>query len=185
MRIDYATTSVISDPASGKMLILDHVKKEARTIAVPKETPPQLTPPQLQLPGMPKPQGPPSTPATSVKDLGKRLIEGHEVEGKQYTLPSLAPPKPPALPGMPGAPKPPAIPGMPGAPQLPPKPTVAEVWMSTQLHFPVLSRITGSFGQQMCHCKNAVAGEPPSSTFQIPADYKHIGLPKPPKSPLG
>ena len=60
---------------------------------------------------------------------------------------------------------------------------VAETWVSTKLQMPVLSRITGSFGQQMCHCKNTVAGEPHPSTFQIPADYKQVGLPAAPKPP--
>jgi hypothetical protein len=95
--------------------------------------------------------------------------------GKQYTLPT--PPKPPALP---------AIPGLPGAPALPTPPQIpmiAETWISTKLMMPVLSRITGSFGQQMCHCKNAVAGEPPATAFQIPANYKQIGPPVPPAPP--
>jgi hypothetical protein len=60
---------------------------------------------------------------------------------------------------------------------------VAEVWMSTSLHLPVLSRITGSFGQQICHCKNPVGGEPPASAFQIPPQYKQIGVPAAPAPP--
>ena len=122
----------------------------------------------------------------NVKDLGKRLIEGHEVEGKQYTLPPLTPPKPPSAPQAPGMPQA-KMPGLPNAPQLPPKPDpkalVTEVWMSTTLHLPVLTRMTGSFGQQMCHCKNTVAGEPHPSLFQIPADYKQVGKPAAPKPP--
>src|SRR5581483_9722177 len=102
------------------------------------------------------PPAAPLPPGMSVKELGIRLIAGHEVAGKQFTMPPLAPPKPPALPQA-------QIPGMPGAPPLPPKPDpkaiVSEVWTSTSLHLPVLTRITGSFGQQICHCKNTVAGE--------------------------
>jgi hypothetical protein len=180
MRIDYGATSVITNPATQQTLLLDHVKKEVRAIQLPQAAPPQLTLPAVRPPGMPGAPTPPAAPAMNVKDLGKRLIEGHEVEGKQYTLPALTAPKPPAAPQA-------KIPGMPNAPQIPPKPDpkalVSEVWMSTQLHLPVLTRITGPFGQQMCHCKNTVAGEPHPSTFQIPADYKQVGLPAAPKPP--
>jgi hypothetical protein len=179
MRIDYPTSSVITNPAAGQMLLLDHVKKEVTTIPLPAAVPPQLAA-QLKAPGMPGAPAPPAAPAMSVKDLGKRLIEGHEVAGMQFTTPPLTPPKPPGAPQA-------AIPGMPGAPQLPPKPEpkamVSEVWTSTSLHVPILSRITGSFGQQICHCKNAVGGEPPASAFQIPADYKPAGLPAAPAMP--
>lgn len=183
VRIDYPTTSVITNPASGQTLLLDHVKKEVQAIPLPAAVPPQLTPPQLKPPGMPGAPTPPAAPAMTVKDLGKRLIGGVEVEGKQYTLPPIAPPKPPAapqapIPGVPGMPKPPQAPAAPE-----PKALVSEVWMSTKLQMPVLTRITGSFGQQMCHCKNTVAGEPHPSTFQIPADYKQVGLPAPPAPP--
>lgn len=179
MRFDYGNTSVITNPATGQATLLDHVNKEVRTIQVPAETPPQLKPPGI--PGMPGAPTPPGAPPMTVKDLGKRLVQGIEVEGKQYTLPPLTPPKPPGapqtqIPGMPGAP------GAPGMPK-PPLPTVAESWTSTKLQMPVLTRITGSFGQQMCHCQNAVAGEPHPSTFQIPAGYKQIGVPPPPKPP--
>lgn len=178
MRIDYGTTSVITNPASGQMLLLDHLKKEVRAIPVTPPTPPKLAAPQVQIPGMTTPPTLPATPAMAVKDLGTRMIAGHEVQGKQFTAPPLTPPKPPALP---------QIPGMPKAPELPPKPDpkalVTEVWTSTQLHIPILTRITGPFGQQMCHCKNTVAGEPHPSAFQIPADYKQIGLPQAPKPP--
>jgi len=184
IRIDYGPTSVITNPSSGVTLLLDHVKKEVRAIP----TPPGLTPPQEKppaIPGMPGAPAIPTTPATAVKDLGIKMVQGIEVQGRQYILPPLTPPKPPAAPGMPGAP---AIPGMPGAPAIPaapkpPLPMVAETWVSTKLQMPVLSRITGSFGQQMCHCKNTVPGEPPASTFQIPPDYKQVGLPAAPAPP--
>jgi len=189
MRIDYGATSVITNPATQQMQLLDHIKKEFKTIPLPAAALPQLTPPGVKIPGMPTAPAQPTPPAMSVKDLGIRLIAGHEVAGKQFTLPSLTPPKPPALPQaqIPGMPKAPAIPGAPGAPPLPVKPDpsaiVSEVWTSTTLHVPVLSRITGSFGQQMCHCKNVAGGEPHPSTFQIPADYKQVGLPPPPQPP--
>lgn len=150
MRVDYGNTSVITDPANGKTIVLDHIRKEVRTIAAP-----QAGAPQIQLPGIPAPPvppAPPTAPAINVKELGKRFVEGQEVEGRQYTLP----PKP----ALPNQPQPPAL--------------VSEVWTSTALQLPVLTRITGSFGQQICRCKNAVAAEPHPSLFQIPPDYKPV-----------
>jgi len=91
------------------------------------------------------------------------MVEGHEVEGRQYTVPPVPQPK---TPGLPDAPKKPE-----------PVPLVTEVWMSTTLHIAVLSRISGPFGKQTCHCKNSVAGEPDPALFRIPPDYKTIGAP--------
>jgi len=187
-RIDYGTaSSVITNPASGKTILLDHVKQEVRVIPTPPTiAPPQFAPPGM--PGMPAAPVPPATPATSVKDLGTKVIQGVEARGTQYTLPPLAAPTPPAAPQMPakpaipGAPAPPGLPGAPKPPALP-QPMVAESWVSTKLQMPVLTRITGSFGQSMCHCKNTVAGEPPPSAFQIPPGYKQVGLPPAPAPP--
>ena len=185
LRINYGTmSSVIINPASGVTLLLDHVKMEVTAIpAPPGMTPPQLKPPAM--PGMPVPPTPPATPAMVVKDLGIKMVQGIEVQGKQYTLPPFAAPKPPAAPALPGMPGAPAIPGAPALPKPPalPQPMVAETWVSTKLQMPVLTRITGSFGQQMCHCKNTVAGEPPPSTFQVPPNYKQVGLPAVPAPP--
>jgi hypothetical protein len=167
MRIDYGTTSVITNPAAAQTILLDHLKLEVRTITAPPLPVPQL--PKIPVPGMPAIPALPASPAMTVVELGVRLIEGEQVVGKQYTLPSAAPPGMPAAPGMPA---PPALPAL-----------VSEVWMSAKLLLPVLTRITGSFGQQMCHCKNAAAGEPPASLFQIPANYKPVGLPAAPAMP--
>jgi len=179
MRIDYDATSVITNPASGVTLFIDHAKQEFRAIPTPPGVgAPQLTPPGM--PGMPGAPAVPTSPQMVVKDLGVKMVQGIEVHGHQITLPPLTPPKPPAPPQVPG------MPGMPGAPAIPQPaqvPTIAETWVSTKLQMPVLSRITGSFGQQMCHCKNTVAGEPPASAFQIPPGYKQVGLPAAPAPP--
>ena len=167
VRTDFGATSVITDPKAGKMMILDHVKKEVRTIPIPDGPPAPPKPPEVALPGAPKAPEPPPVPGMTVKDLGKRLVEGHEVEGKQFTLPP--PPKPPEKPELPGMPE---MPKRPEKPELPEAPTVTEVWTSTQLQVPVLTRITGPFGKQTCHCKNLSGAEPPASLFEIPADYK-------------
>jgi len=119
-RIDMPQSSVISDPISKHTIVLDHLKKEASIIP--------MTPPGSPI--APPPGTAPGTAAlhpssVHVQDLGKSTIEGHEVEGKRYTLPHVPPPPKPQIPGMkiPGmkAPSAPAVPGakVPGAPTLP------------------------------------------------------------------
>lgn len=182
MRIDYATTSIITNPATGVTTMLDHTKQEFR--AIPASAGAQM--PQMMPPGMPGAPGampPPGSPAMVVKDLGVRMVQGIEVHGQQITMPPMAPPAAPAAPAVPAAPQ---VPGMAVAAAVPKPgqvPMIAETWVSTKLQMPVLSRITGSFGQQMCQCKNTVAGEPPASAFQIPPGYKQVGLPQPPAAP--
>jgi len=117
-----------------------------------------------------------------VHDLGKMLIDGHEVEGKRYTLPAHPAPKPPQLPNppqmpqisklkIPPPPKPPAPPKPPQAPK-PPHPTVTEVWTSTKLKTPVLTKVTSSAGAQTTYCKPTSTEEPHASLFEIPSGYK-------------
>jgi hypothetical protein len=114
-RIDMPQSSVISDPISKHTIVLDHLKKEASIIPM---TPPgsPIAPPPGTAPGAAALH--PSS--VHVQDLGKSMIEGHEVEGKRYTLPHVPPPPKPQIPGMkiPGAP---AVPGakVPGAPSVP------------------------------------------------------------------
>jgi hypothetical protein len=180
MRMDYGNTSVITNPASQQAILLDHIKQTARVIPIP-QIPQMPKPPQLGIPG---PPGAPTPPPMSVVSLGKGFIEGHAVTGQQITFHMPTLPKPPGmpqapgmpkLPGMPqapGAPTPPGAPPPPGMPKPPAMPTVAEVWTSSSLHLPVLTKITGSFGQRNCYCKNAPTGEPHPSSFQIPAGYK-------------
>jgi hypothetical protein len=172
MRVDTGATSVITDPASQKALVLDHIKKQAHMVPIPQA--PQMP----QMPALPggMPGGLPSSmpKPPQVEDLGKAFIEGHEVDGKKYTF------QPPEMPKAPDLPKPPALakpalPGMPAAPQMPQAPqmpTVAEVWTSTSTKMPVLTKVTGPFGQQVCHCKPGAATEPPPALFQVPPGYK-------------
>jgi hypothetical protein len=183
MRIDYGMTSVIMNPAAGQAILLDHVKKEVHTFPIPKsmlaEEAPSLTPPALPAMG-----GAPAPPEMSVQDLGKRILDGHEVEGKLFSMvmpkpPALAAPKPPVPPAAatPGA----KLPAMPAAPE-PPKSALAslvtEAWTSTKLHVPVLTRIIGAFGKQTCHCKNLASAEPPAANFEIPRGYTPVGPPR-------
>jgi len=97
-----------------------------------------------------------------IVNLGKAFIEGHEVDGMRYIIP------PPGAPGL----TPPPIPGMPAAPQIP---TVAEIWTSSQTKLPVLTTITGPFGQQVTHCKpGPPIAPPPPTQFQVPPGYKLV-----------
>ncbi len=121
-RVDSGTTSLISNPATGETTLLDHVKKTA-TIQMPAPpAPPSAAMPKL--PGLAPPPMPaaPTPPAPPSQDLGKSIMQGHEVEGKKFVIPQpqIAPPALPKIPGMqlPGMPKPPQLPGMPKPPQV-------------------------------------------------------------------
>ncbi len=179
MRLDSGNMSVITDPKSRTTMLLDHLKKEAR---IGPFDPPL---PKPALPGMPQPPAFPMQPPQNplkVEDLGKSMIDGMEVIGKRYTMPP-----------------PPAQPQLPGMPQLPQQNVISEVWTSTQLQTPVLTKTTGAFGEQITKCKCAAIGEPSPAAFQIPPDYKVIqptdkpeipkvpdmtaGLPQPPQAP--
>ena len=181
-RLDTPKTSVITDPASQKAILLDHVKKEATIVPMPPAASGSASPGSAQTPAA---QG--QAPPVKVEDLGKSTIEGHEVEGKRFTLPPFSPPSKPEMPQVkmpgapqaspPGAPKPPAAPGAPKAPKLPPVPSVTEVWTSVKLKAPVLTKVTTSAGEQTTYCKPVSAEDPHPSVFQIPQGYKI----KPPK----
>jgi hypothetical protein len=190
MRIDLPKNSVISDPVSGHTIMLDHEKKEAMIVpmvpgsagAAPSGTPATA------------PGGAPQPPPVHVEDLGKSMIEGHEVEGKRYTLPAMPAPPKPAIPGMPkppalpkvqapgasapgappapGGPAAPAGPKPPAAPKMPPVPSVTELWTSVKLKTPVLTKVTTSAGEQTTYCKPTSTAEPHPSLFQIPPGYK-------------
>ncbi len=187
-RLDTPTSSVITDPSSQKAILLDHIKKEATVMPMP--------PAEAGFaPGMAgmSPAAAGQAPPMHVEDLGKSMIEGHEVEGKRFTLPPPSQPAPPSMPKMqapkmPGAGQAPAKPGMPGAPTAPKMPTlpkvpsVTEVWTSTKLKTPVLTKVTTGAGEQTTYCKPTSMEEPHPSVFQIPPDYK-IKPPTPPAAP--
>jgi len=187
--------SVISLPANQQTVLLDHLKKEATVIPM--------------MPAMGSsgaagggPQGAaPQAPPVKVEDLGKSMIEGHEVEGKRYTLPpppAFQKPKMPEIPHMPKPPNMPPAPKPPGAklpdaklpqakmpespkppqppkpPEMPkpPQPTVTEIWSSVKLKTPVLTKIISSAGERTTYCKPTSEQEPHPSIFQIPPGYK-------------
>jgi len=180
MRLDTPQTSIITLPGSQKTIMLDHLKKEAMVIPMPP------APAAPSAPGMPKMPGAPKLPALQVQDLGKSMIEGHEVEGKRFTF------SPPPAPQSPQAPQAPQAPQMPKLPQLPkgvklpplpklpkpplspkpPQPTVTEVWSSVKLKTPVLTKVTTAAGEQTTYCKPTSTAEPHPSMFEIPPGYK-------------
>jgi hypothetical protein len=185
MRIDTGTTSVITDPHAQQAIVLDHVKKTA-TLLPMQPTPPQLAVPKPRVPALPF--QPPTAPSVGVQDLGKGLIDGHPVDGKRYIVQPPPPPQPPQAPQMPqpplapGMPQAPSAPQAPQMPQKPPMPTVADVWTSTALGMPVLTKVSGPFGEQTTYCKAAPSAEPHPALFQIPPGYKPI-VPPPPAPP--
>ncbi len=78
-RIDSGNTSVISNPAAGQTIVLDHLKKTAtiQTAPPPMPTVPGMPAmPQFAPPGIPKG---PQAPHIQVQDLGKGVLQGHEV----------------------------------------------------------------------------------------------------------
>jgi len=184
-RLDTPSSSVITDPASLKAILLDHLKKEATILPMPPAASGSVPALRGQMPAAAG-----QVPALQVEDLGKSMIEGHEVEGKRFTLPPPTLPQMPgiAMPQMPGAPKAPAAPGEPkppALPKLPQVPSVTEVWTSTKLKIPVLTRVRTGAGAQTTYCKPTSVEEPHPSVFQIPPDYKikPPTLPAPPKIP--
>jgi hypothetical protein len=189
LRLDTPQTSIITLPGSQQTIMLDHLKKEAMVIPMPPTPAPSA-------PGMPQMPGAPKFPPLHVQDLGKSMIEGHEVEGKRFTFsPPPAPqnPQPPQAPQAPQMPKLPQLPKgvkmppLPKLPQLPkppqvpkpPQPTVTEVWTSVKLKTPVLTKVTTAAGEQTTYCKPTSTAEPHPSLFQIPPGYKL----KPPPAP--
>jgi hypothetical protein len=194
-RIDTPQSSVISDPVAKQTIVLDHLKKEASIIPMPPPGSP------IALPGAPPgAAGAVKPPEMQVEHLGKSMIDGHEVEGKRFTLPHTpAPPKPamptpPAKPAMPKLaipklampklaipklaipggkpPEAPAMPKPPAAPKLPAKPSVTELWTSVKLKTPVLTKVSTAAGEQTTYCKPTETAEHPPSVFQIPPGYK-------------
>jgi hypothetical protein len=171
MRIDTPSSSIISNPTDQKTILLNHLKKEATIIPMPAAS-------GAPTPGSSKlPAGAPPPLAMQVEDLGKSMIEGHEVEGKRYVLRAEQKPPAPALPKMPqlaGSPKSLAVPNAPPLPKAA-QPTVTEVWISTKLKTPVLTKITSALGSQTTYCKPTSTQEPHPSMFEIPPGYKLKG----------
>jgi len=189
MCTDFGDKSMISNPGAQEAILLDHVKKEALVFPMTHEPQPPA------LPGSPPATaGSPLAPAASALkplDLGKKIIDGHEAEGKQYTVqppkpftpPAFKPPAPPPLPHAARLPVPPLpAPPVPVKPS-PPQPHTVEVWTNPKLHMPLLTKVRGKFGQQTTRFKPTATGEPPASKFQIPPGYKVVKMPKPPKLP--
>jgi hypothetical protein len=179
-RIDTPQSSVISDPIAKQTIVLDHVKKEAIVIPMPPPGSPVLppgAPPGAVAALMP--------PNVQVEHLGVSTIEGHQVEGKRFTLPHVPAPPKPAMPAPPDklampelavpgakAPATPAMPKPPNAPKLPAKPSVTELWTSVKLKTPVLTKVFTAAGEQTTYCKPQETAEHPPSVFQVPPGYK-------------
>ena len=145
VRIDFGgKTSIITDPATGERILLDHLAREARILM--EEVPLPSEPALPHVPGLPTAPAFPTTP--NVVALGKDFMEGLEVEGMRYVFPILDPLRPPSI-------------------------TSWEVWTSTKLQVPVLTRTVGSFGARTCICK-CTAMESAASMFQVPTGYRVI-----------
>jgi hypothetical protein len=113
--------------------------------------PGELRMPSVALPAFPGlPAAPGPSGAMNAEPLGMDVIDGLEVEGMRYVSQALDS----------------AI-------------TSWEVWTSTKLKMPVLTKTIGSFGVRTCICKCTPAA-PPASLFQVPANYTVV---RPPAAP--
>ncbi len=151
MRFDSGLTSLISDPATGLRILLDHAKLEARMLSAP--TLPAM-PGMPAMPAIPIPPVPSLSAATQVLNLGKSMVEGLEAEGMRYIFAALDPLKPPSIASW-------------------------EIWTSVKFQLPILTRIVGSFGERVNLCKCSEV-HPPEALFQIPAGYRVIPPEVPP-----
>jgi len=155
LRFDFGTMSLVIDPIAGIRMMLDHVALEARMLAAAVQLPGMPGMPGMpQMPGMAMPPIPSAGVNFNIVKLGKAILEGLEVEGIQYVFAILDPLKPPPI-------------------------TLWEIWTSTKLQLPVMTKIIGAFGQRINICK-CVGVPPPPTAFQVPPGYTVI----PPPSPM-
>jgi hypothetical protein len=157
LRVDSGDKSVITDFIARRTVTLDHPGKEAVVAPLKEAAGGFGTGALAGAAASALPSSPPN-----VEDLGKSFIDGLEVTGKRFTF------------------QPPSAPGLPVVPQAP---TVSEVWTSTRLQLPVLTKTTGSFGEQTCRCKYTESAEPAPSLFEIPPDYRQVEAPASPEPP--
>jgi len=82
LRVDFDTVSMLTDPATGERILLNHLTREARILAVQVPIAPGLPIPQI--PGLPA--VPSAPPEPNVVALGTRLVDGLEVEGVRHVF---------------------------------------------------------------------------------------------------
>ena len=144
LRVDFGNFSMLTNPATGEQILLNHLAQEARIFVNQVPIPPQLPIPAI--PGLPT--VPAFPPEPNLVALGKIIVDGLPVEGVRHVFAAIDSLSPPPI-------------------------TSWEVWTNTSLQMPVFTRTVGSFGVRTCVCK-CTAAEPPASTFQIPANYTVI-----------
>lgn len=174
IRCDSGHTTVITDLVNRQTTVIDHLAKQVQVVGM-QQIPGGQFGPAAQMAGA----APPALRLVNVQELGRSFIDGQEVTGRRFIF---QPPQPPAVPT---PPQPPALAGMkpPAAPNLPPQPTVSEIWTSTKFQLPVLTKTTGSFGEQVQRCRYTESGEPPLSVFQVPPGYQPPPAPSVPPIP--
>lgn len=141
IRINFGTTSLITNPLTQVRILLDHIALEARIILGGAAIPAMPALPSMGI-GLAAEVALPST-ILKIEQLGIAFIEGHEAIGMRYLFP-------------------------PGGLIF-----SWEIWTSTTLQLPVLTRTIGTFGEKLCACK-CTPVPPPPSMFEIPPGYKVI-----------
>jgi hypothetical protein len=160
----------------GKQLIAGHDAEGKQYTIKPPEIPKFDAPKGM----MPKAPNMPAAPkAPGVPQMKAPAMPQQPGLPKLPSLPQgLQAPKPPGAPGA-SLGKPPALPQPPS-----PNPIqTVEVWTSTKLKVPMLTKIAGGPAPQTAVCKQLAAAEPPAHFFQIPQGYKLIQPQPPPKAP--
>jgi hypothetical protein len=156
-RVEHGDIVSVNDPVAGKSFLLHPAKK----IAIPQEPKPPMLPAQPAV-AAPKPGAAPALPQApefkETADLGKKMVNGHMAQGKQYSA---------------------TVPGK-------PKPMSAEVWTAPDLKLPMHSTVkdpsTGT--TTVTQMKNVTPGAKiDPGKFKIPADFKTIQPPKAPPIP--
>jgi hypothetical protein len=139
----------INDPVTGESYSLDTQERIARRMKMP----PRPNPPQQE--GI---KGPPEADAGKTESLGKKTIEGIEVEGTRttWTIPV----------------------GQIGNDQ--PIDVIAETWFSKELQIVVMSKHSDPrFGENIYRLTNINRTEPQRSLFTVPNDYRIADAPPP------
>jgi hypothetical protein len=90
-RLDVGNTSIITDPRTQVRMVLDHLNQTFRVMPLtPPGMPAMPGMPQAAMAGIPGVGLPamPAVPSVSFQDLGKKIMDGLEVQGKRYIIPS-------------------------------------------------------------------------------------------------
>lgn len=85
LRVDFGTFSMLTNPANGERILLNHLTQEVRILLNQVPISPGLPIPNI--PGLPAP--PSAPPEPNVLALGKAIVDGLEVEGLRHVFSAI------------------------------------------------------------------------------------------------